>query len=193
MSDQLPINPPTEEATNNQSPNSRIGFAVVIILLAAFLVFLWFGLKRSYSGPVQVGHQLKDFSLQTFDGEQINTADEKGKVVLINFWASWCKPCESEAETLQLAWEKYQPGGQVIFLGIDYVDTEPEALKSLEKYGITYPNGPDLRTSISQQFRISGVPETFIVDQSGKVVYIQVGPFESVDEISALIDPLLNK
>lgn len=193
MSDQLPINPPTEEATNNQPPNSRIGFAIVIILLGAFLVFLWVGLKRSYSGPVQVGHQLKDFSLQTFDGDQINTADEQGKVVLINFWASWCKPCESEAETLQLAWEKYQPGGQVIFLGIDYVDTEPEALKSIEKYGITYPNGPDLRTSISQQFRISGVPETFIVDQSGKVVYIQVGPFESVDEISALIDPLLNK
>ena len=166
---------------------------LVIALLIAFLAFLWFGLRRTYAGPVQVGQNIKDFSLQTFDGQQISTSEEKGKVLFINFWASWCQPCESEAETLQLAWEKYQPSGDVLFMGVDYVDTEPEALSSMEKYGITYPNGPDLQTKISQQFRIRGVPETYIVDQTGKVVYIQVGPFGSVEEIAAIIDPLLEE
>lgn len=193
MTDQIPMMIPALEPEPVQPRKTGLGVVFVIALLVAFLVFLWFGLKRSYSGPAQVGYQLKDFTLQTFDGQQINTAEQTGKVLLINFWASWCKPCESESETLQLAWEKYQPGGEVVFLGIDYVDTEKEAVASMEKYGITYPNGPDLRTSISQQFRITGVPETYIIDQTGKVVFIQVGPFGSVDEISALIDPLLSK
>ena len=112
-------------------------------------------------------------------------------MLLVNFWASWCIPCESEAEILQQAWEYYQPEGKVLFLGVDYVDTEPEAKASLAKYNVTYPNGPDLGTKISQEFRIQGVPETYIVDKTGKVVFIQIGPFNSLDDIKKIIDPLI--
>lgn len=187
MTDQIPEN--TQE--QRSAKNSNLGPIVIMAVLVAFLAFLWFGLKRTYQGPVQVGHQLKDFTLQTFDGKTINTADQKGKVILINFWASWCVPCESEAAMLQQAWEYYQPGGRVVFMGLDYVDTEPEALASIAKYHSTYPNGPDLGTKISQQFRISGVPETYIVDTTGKVIHIEIGPFESLDDIKKIIDPLL--
>jgi cytochrome c biogenesis protein CcmG, thiol:disulfide interchange protein DsbE len=193
MTDQIPTMLPEEPSADNTPRKASAGTVIVIALLAAFLVFLWFGLKRTYSGPVQVGQNIKDFTLQTFDGQTYSTEKLKGKVLFINFWASWCTPCESESAILQQAWEKYQPGGEVIFMGVDYVDTEPEALASMKKYSITYPNGPDLRTSISQQFRISGVPETYIVDQTGKVISIQIGPYGSVEEISAVIDPLLQK
>jgi cytochrome c biogenesis protein CcmG/thiol:disulfide interchange protein DsbE len=159
--------------------------------LLALLVLLALGLSRSQKGPVSRGEQAPEFSLTTFSGEEIRMADLQGKVVVINFWASWCKPCEQEAADLEAAWRQYKPGGQVVFLGVDYVDTESEALGYLKKFDITYPNGPDLGTRISQAYRIRGVPETFFVDQAGKLVHFQKGPFSSLSQITAVIDPLL--
>lgn len=159
--------------------------------LLALLVLLAFGLMRSQKGPVSKGEVAPDFSLTTFSGEEIRTADLAGKVIVINFWASWCKPCEQEAADLEAAWQQYKPSGEVVFLGVDYVDTETEALAYLDKFNITYPNGPDLGTRISQAYRIRGVPETFFVDRNGKLVHFQKGPFTSLSQITAVIDPLL--
>jgi len=112
---------------------------------------------------------------------------------VINFWASWCKPCEQEAAELEKAWRIYQDSGEVTFLGVDYVDTEPEAQAYLDEFEISYPNGPDLGTRISQAFRIHGVPETYIIDKDGILAHAQIGPFQSLDEIIAAIDPLLDQ
>jgi cytochrome c biogenesis protein CcmG/thiol:disulfide interchange protein DsbE len=159
--------------------------------LLALLVLLAFGLLRSQKGPVSQGEVAPNFSLTTFNGEEIRTADLAGKVVVINFWASWCKPCEQEAADLEAAWQQYKPSGEVVFLGVDYVDTETEALAYLDKFNITYPNGPDLGTRISQAYRIRGVPETFFIDQNGKLAHFQKGPFTSFSQITAVIDPLV--
>ncbi len=175
--------------------NSRLPTPIFIIaglLLLGLLGFLFLGLQRSQQGPIRVGQDVPPISLTTFDGKAIDTKNEMGKVILINFWASWCKPCESESASLQEAWEYYEPGGDVLFLGVDYVDTEPEAKASLAKYGISFPNGPDMGTKISQMFRIRGVPETYIIDKNGKLAYIQIGPFNSTADIKSLIDPLLS-
>jgi cytochrome c biogenesis protein CcmG/thiol:disulfide interchange protein DsbE len=115
-----------------------------------------------------------------------------GKVVLVNFWASWCKPCEQEAEELQTAWELYADRGDVLFLGVDYVDTEREALAYLERWKITYPNGPDLGTQIYTAFRARGVPETVIINKLGEVAIVKIGPFQDLDEITAAVDRLLD-
>ena len=171
---------------------------LVWVGLLGLLAVLALALKRSQQGVVKVGDTIKNFVLTTFsddqhpDGQQIRFSDLRGKVVLINFWASWCKPCEQEAPDLEQAWRFYQPGGEVVFLGVDYVDTEPEARSFIAKFNITYLNGPDLGTRISQAFnRQMGVPETYIVDRQGKLRYIQIGPFQSAAEIQAIIDPLL--
>ncbi len=157
----------------------------------ALLALLAFGLLRNQEGPVSVGEEVPDFTLTTFDGDQIRSDDLKGKVVVLNFWASWCKPCEQEAAELETAWRNYQPRGDVVFLGVDYVDTETEALAYLEKFDVTYPNGPDLRTKISQAFRIRGVPETYIIDRDGKLAAFKISPFLSLAEIQSMVDPLL--
>jgi cytochrome c biogenesis protein CcmG/thiol:disulfide interchange protein DsbE len=152
---------------------------------------LFFGLLRSQQGPVRVGSPAPDFTLTTFDGRPITLSDLRGKVVLVNFWASWCKPCEQEAADLESAWRFYAPRGDVVFLGVDWTDTEKNALAYLERFDITYPNGPDLGTRISQAYRTTGVPETYIIDKDGVLAFYKLSPFLSLDEIKRAIDPLL--
>jgi cytochrome c biogenesis protein CcmG/thiol:disulfide interchange protein DsbE len=159
--------------------------------LLALLTLVGLGLIRAQEGPVGPGQRAPEFIFITFDDEEISPAELEGKVVVVNFWASWCKPCESEAADLETAWRIYQSREDIIFLGIDYVDTEPEAKVYLEKFDITYPNGPDLRTSISQAFRIRGVPETYIIGKDGILTHAQIGPFASLSQIQSTIDPLL--
>ena len=184
------------------SPPARRGvplWAQIIVwaVLVGLLVIVAITLNRSQQGSVQPGDRLSNFNMTMFKGYELNRQGQitlsalKGKVVMINFWASWCKPCEQEAADLRSAWQYYKDNGKVVFIGMDYVDTEPEARAYLEKFDITYPNGPDLGTTVSQLFRIKGVPETYFIDQTGVLRYAQVGPFSSVDEIKSIIDPLL--
>ncbi len=191
MSEEKIVTPDTELPQPASGPKwGRIlawgGLIVLMVVLA-------FGLKRTQEGPVGPGQAAPEFVLTTFEGQEINSTDLKGKVIVLNFWASWCKPCEQEAADLEAAWLYYQSRGDVVFLGVDYVDTEPEALGYLTKFNISYPNGPDLGTRISQAYRIRGVPETYIINQEGVLTHTQIGPFTALPQIKAVIDPLLDQ
>lgn len=158
------------------------GPVVTWVLVLGLLLLVGLGLVRTQEGPIGIGKRVPDFTLTTFEGEEYSIEDYRGRVVLVNFWASWCKPCEQEAAELEQAWRNFKDQG-VMFLGVDYVDTEPEALAYLSKFDITYPNGPDLGTTISQAFRIRGVPETYIVDSDGIIVDIQISPYLRLADI----------
>lgn len=170
---------------------------LIWVILLGLLILVGVTLNKRKQGTVQPNDIIPNFTLPLFDGYQyegrseVSLSDFRGKVVVLNFWASWCKPCEQEAAELQEAWEFYEPTGEVIFLGADYVDTEPEALVYLQKYGITFLNGPDMGTRISQLFRIQGVPETYFIDGTGTLRYVQVGPFSSLAQIQQQVDILL--
>jgi cytochrome c biogenesis protein CcmG/thiol:disulfide interchange protein DsbE len=142
--------------------------------LLALLALLAWGLNKAQAGPRAQG-PAPDFTLDTFDGESITLSNLTGQVVVINFWASWCPPCRDEATYLESTWREYRELG-VVFIGVDYVDTEPEALAYIEEFDITYPNGPDIGTRISQLYRIQGVPETFYVAKDGTIREVKIGP-----------------
>jgi cytochrome c biogenesis protein CcmG/thiol:disulfide interchange protein DsbE len=130
------------------------------------------------------------FEFTTFDGQTGSLEDLRGQVVVINFWASWCGPCEVEAPDIQSAWEKYENTGDVVFLGIAYADNGPKSLEYIDRFNITYLNAPDLGTRISDLYNIQGVPETFIIDQEGNVAhFFYAGVNEA--QLSSVIDGLL--
>ncbi len=187
----------TDSVQNPVSKPRRLPVWVVVIAflaLAGFMALIGWGLSRSMRGSILIGDPVPEFSMTTFDGQSFRTSDYTGKVIVVNFWASWCKPCEAEARELEEAFQYYRSSGaDVLFLGMAYVDTEPKSLEYLKKFGITYPNGPDLRTQVSQLFRVSGVPETFIIDRDGKLAYFKKGPFSSTSEIISVVDGILNR
>jgi cytochrome c biogenesis protein CcmG, thiol:disulfide interchange protein DsbE len=185
----------TTETTTTPSRARRLPMWVIVIAFALLVVFLgliaW-GLNRSMEGRVANGAPAPQFAATTFDGKPFDTKQYAGKVIFVNFWASWCQPCAQEAVELEEAYQHYKPDGQVAFIGLAYVDTAPESLAYLQRYGITYPNGPDLATKISQTYGVRGVPETFIIDRQGKLAYFRAGPFTSTDEVISIVDSILN-
>ncbi|MBE0696356.1 MAG: TlpA family protein disulfide reductase [Anaerolineaceae bacterium] len=189
-------NQTADTAPLTAAPPKRLPVWVIIIaflVLAGFMALIGWGLSRSMRGAILIGDRVPQCSLTSFSGENFDTANYAGKVIVVNFWASWCKPCEAEARELEEAYQNYNADGDVIFVGLAYVDTEPNSLAYLKKFGVTYPNGPDLATKVSQMFRVTGVPETYIIDRQGRLAYTKKGPFSSTQEIIAVVEGIKNK
>ncbi len=163
-----------------------LAYAIVIGLLSFFAL----GLAKTNSGPRESG-LAPDFTITAFDGRKATLSELRGKVVIINFWASWCLPCRDEAAYLEQTWRKYKDRG-VVFIGVDYVDTEKEALAYIKEFDITYINGPDLKTQISQAFNIKGVPETYFVATNGELRGVHIGPLQT-PQLDEKIDELLSE
>jgi len=159
--------------------------------LFLLLIILGVALMRTQQGQPRPGQKAPGFSLTTFAGQQITLKELKGKVVLLNFWASWCVTCKDEAAYLEQAWQQYRSGNEVVFLGVAWTDTDSKAKDYIQNFGISYLNGPDLGTRISQLYRITGVPETYVIDRNGVLVDVHLMPFSSTHEITGIIDPLL--
>lgn len=147
------------------------------------LALIGWGLINSTKTRPEVGQTAPDFALTFYDGyewqnlSQASLSDMRGNVIVLNFWASWCTPCRMEAELLENAWQQYRDQG-VLFIGIAYADVEPKALSFLEEFQISYPNGPDLRSIISTDYEITGVPETFFIDREGTITYVHILPLD---------------
>ena len=182
---------PVEGTTPTRKSRLSWGRLAVWGGLLALLVILGVALLRTQQGQPGPGQRAPSFTLTTFDGAQISSESLQGKVVLLNFWASWCVTCKDEAVFLEQAWQQYRSRGDVVFLGVAWTDVDSKALGYIDHYGITYQNGPDLGTRISQHYRITGVPETYIIDRNGVLADVHLIPFSSTHEITSIIDPLL--
>jgi cytochrome c biogenesis protein CcmG/thiol:disulfide interchange protein DsbE len=161
-----------------------LAFGVLIGLLS---LSAW-GLVKANSGPVESG-QAPDFTLTSFDERTLTLSQLRGQVVIVNFWASWCPPCREEAAYLEKTWRKYKAKG-VVFIGVDWVDTNKEALAYMKEFDLTYFNGPDLGTRVAEAYRIKGVPETFFITKNGELRGVHIGPLQT-PELDQKIDELL--
>ena len=169
---------------------STIFQIAIIAIVLAFVALFALSLQLNAAGQLQTG-AAPDFTFTQFDGKQFKLSELRGKVVVLNIWASWCEPCKAEAAVLENGWRTYKDQG-VVFLGADYVDTDAPALAFVKQYDITYPNGPDVGSNIYRLFRARGVPETYVINQRGGIARVFIGPMQAADLQSAL-DDLLGK
>ena len=116
--------------------------------------------------PLEIGEAAPGFALQGLDGSEVTLAALDGKVVVLNFWASWCGPCRLEMPDFQKAWEEHREQG-VVFVGIAVDDTASEASKFAEQVGVTYPLALDTTGDVARSYRIRAVPSTYFIDREG--------------------------
>jgi cytochrome c biogenesis protein CcmG/thiol:disulfide interchange protein DsbE len=178
----------TPELVESKPRRLSVGVIIAFALIIGLLAILGWRLVKVNSGQVSSG-KAPDFTITSFEGETITLSELRGQVVIINFWASWCPPCREEAPYLEATWRKYKDQG-VIFIGVDYVDTESKALAYIDEFDITYFNGPDVGTRISHDYNMQGVPETFYVSKNGDLHGLKVGPLFP-PELDEVIDELL--
>jgi cytochrome c biogenesis protein CcmG, thiol:disulfide interchange protein DsbE len=113
-----------------------------------------------------------DFTVSVWNGapgERIHLAALRGKPIVLNFWASWCEPCQAEAPVLSAAAKTYAAQG-VVFLGVAYQTPPKDGKTFIKQHAITYPCGPDPSGDIVTNFGITGIPQTLLIDRSGIIV-----------------------
>ncbi|HEX9818580.1 MAG TPA: redoxin domain-containing protein [Methylomirabilota bacterium] len=141
------------------------------------LALLAYGFRlnpRDIPSPL-VGRPAAPFALTSFDGAPIDLASLRGKVVVLNFWASWCYPaCYEEAPVLERGWRAYRDRG-VVVLGIDIQDKDEAARKFINDFSLTFPNARDRSGQVSVDYGVYGVPETFFIDRDGRIRVKHVG------------------
>lgn len=136
----------------------------------------------------------KDFSVAWLQGKDIlghseqthlSLSDLKGRPMIVNFWASWCFSCRQEARDFEAFWQRYRTSGLVV-VGIAIQDTPEAALGFARQYGKSYILGLDEDGKAAIDYGVTGVPETFVVNREGKVIYKEAGPMtaEKLSEIA---------
>jgi cytochrome c biogenesis protein CcmG/thiol:disulfide interchange protein DsbE len=107
-------------------------------------------------------------------GGQTRLADLRGRIVILNFWASWCGPCEQEAPALERAQHTLQPNGGTV-LGVTYKDYAADSRRFVRRFDISYPTLRDDKLQLAPKFGTNKLPETFVLDRQGRVVAISRG------------------
>ena len=148
----------------------KLGAQVLAVgLVALLLALLVWKLAKGSGKEAAIGKPAPDFTLDRVGGPgKLQLASLRGKVVVLNFWASWCYPCNQEAPTLQAAAKRY--GGRVVVLGVDVNDPTTDARKFARKFKLTYPLVHDNHNVTSPKYGLTGLPETFFIDRTGKLV-----------------------
>src|SRR5437016_6248604 len=155
--------PATTPRTLSAKLRRRLRVLAFIVIPALFVGVLAVGLIRTEAPKVRQGAVAPDFSLPTVGGGTLSSSELKGAPVVINFWASWCDPCNQEAPDLEATWKQYRAKG-VRVVGVDYEDQPADAQVFLNRYGISYPSVVDRGGELATAFAVRGVPETFFID-----------------------------
>jgi cytochrome c biogenesis protein CcmG, thiol:disulfide interchange protein DsbE len=153
-----------------------VGQGAALAVVAALLALLVWDVTHQHHAP-KVGAAAPGFSLRRLDGDgTLALASLRGKPVVLNFWASWCGPCKSEAAVLERSYKRYSAQG-VVFIGVDYHDVTSDARRFVSAHGLSFPMVQDGSGDVTQnRYGISQVPETYVVGRNGKIVLHIRGP-----------------
>ena len=138
------------------------------------------------------GQPAADFSLTTFDREEFRLSEQRGNVVVINFWYPSCPPCRDEMPAFQESWETYQ-GRNVRFIGLfvpQGFDTEESAREFVHELGLTFTFATDVRALVAREYAVQYFPTTYFIDQGGRVHLMEISRMD-VDRLTEILDDML--
>jgi len=153
-----------------QSPNKTIDDALSRGQTPAAPLFRLAALQGGSLGTL-----LQPTLAAVFRGRSVALRELRGTPVLLNFWASWCVPCQEEAPTLERAWRQQARPGGVLLVGLDMQDVTSDARSFMRHYAIDYPNIRDPTDAVARTYGATGVPETFFIGASGQIVGHVIG------------------
>jgi peroxiredoxin len=163
-------------AASQGTGRSRLLVVVVagLILVVMFLV-VW--LQSAKYEPLTVGKVAPDFELPDLNDKEIRLSDYRGKVVFLNFWATWCKPCREEMPSMEVLYKNFEKDGLVILaVSIDRVTTKKEIPPFVKSLSLTFPVLVDSWGQTDKRYKLMGVPETYIIDREGILREKVIGP-----------------
>jgi peroxiredoxin len=157
------------EENEKDSTASKIIVAVVVIIAVAVVIgVVVYGGKAKFT-PTSASSPAIDFSIPDLDGNMVDFSEYKGKVIFLNFWATWCEPCKEEMPSMQLLYDTFKRRDFVV-VAVSVDSSGPEGVKKfVEKYKLTFPVLHDRRGKVKEKYKTTGVPETFIIDQNGVI------------------------
>jgi cytochrome c biogenesis protein CcmG/thiol:disulfide interchange protein DsbE len=166
----------------------QLGALALVLGLLGLLVWK---IAKDDAPVASVGTPVPRFDLPTLSGEErVAVADHVGKPMVINFWATWCVPCRTEAPLLQRAAKRYDD--RVVFIGVDVRDFNGDAKDFVAEYGLTYLIAYDGPATLWEPWGITGLPETFFVDGGGTIVAHKVGEITDEAELDEAIRKTLS-
>ncbi len=121
-------------------------------------------------------------------GSEVSVESLRGRTVVLNFWASWCQPCEVEAPVLEAVAERYRADGDVVVLGVDVQDLRGEALEFVKDTRITYPSLRDGEDDAKQAYQVAALPETFIIDPEGRIALKVTGIVQEEEQLTNAVE-----
>jgi len=160
----------------------------VVLGIAALVVVLMLSFRRDphdiRSGTVN--KPAAAFTLDHLDGEgKVTLSDHAGKVVILNFWASWCVPCKEENPALVRVWERYRTS-DVVFIGIVYQDSRESARRYVRDNGVTWPTATDEDGRVAFAYGVFGIPETYFIGPDGIIAGRHIGPIDEATLVTAI-------
>jgi len=166
---------------------------IIIFLIAMFVLAILF-LQRGKITKIKSGSKAPNFTATDINGNKISLSDYKGKVVLVNFWATWCSPCKEEIPQLNKLYKIMQNRDFVILAIAEDNKSSNELKAFIKKYEMPFTVLTDPGRVIAGYYRLSGVPETFLIDKNGKLIYKFIGPKDwTGEELSEIFEKLINK
>ena len=155
-------------------PKWPVAFFAVGVLVLAFGV-VW--LQSSKYEPLVAGNPAPDFALPNLEDRQVRLSDYRGKVVFLNFWATWCKPCREEMPSMEVMHKSLEKDGLVVLaVSIDRVTTKKDIPPFIKSMNLTFPVLVDSWGQTDKRYKLMGVPETYIIDQDGILREKVIGP-----------------